>query len=418
VTHPGLDTVTLTGSYETAAMFLDWRPELRVLAETSGKNSLVITAAADLDLAIADLVKSAFGHAGQKCSAASLAIVEASVHDDPAFLARLRDAVLSLRVGGPDDLSSMMGPVINAPSGALGRALTSLEPGESWLVEPTMVGDEALGERLWTPGVRIGVQPDSWFHRTECFGPVLGVIRAEDLHHAIGIQNATDFGLTGGIHSLDPTEIATWLDRVEIGNAYVNRVTTGAIVQRQPFGGWKKSSVGGGVKAGGPGYVQQFARISEARGDSEADPIGRASVAFPEVWRTQFAAAHDPSGLAAESNTLRYLPLDAVAVRHDGSTGELLDLVRLAARTAGVRLVESDARTESAGDFVGRLDGVDRVRLLCPLDTSARRSCHQRNIAIDDSEPVSDGFVELYRWVREQAISRTMHRHGRLTHTG
>jgi RHH-type proline utilization regulon transcriptional repressor/proline dehydrogenase/delta 1-pyrroline-5-carboxylate dehydrogenase len=410
VTHPDLDTITLTGAYDTAAMFLDWRPELRVLAETSGKNSLVITAAADIDEAIADLVGSAFGHAGQKCSAASLAIVESSVYDDPAFLNRLREAVTSLRVGPSGDTASMMGPVVTKPSGALKRALTSLDAGQEWLVEPRQIGTGGLDGRLWTPGVRIGVEPGSWFHRTECFGPVLGVMRARDLNHAIELQNATDFGLTGGIHSLNPTEIATWLDQVEIGNAYVNRMTTGAIVRRQPFGGWKKSSVGGSAKAGGPGYVQQFARISNGSGDA----LAAARTSFPSVWNGHFAVEHDPSGLAAETNLLRYVPVDAVLVRHDGTDDVGLDLLRLAAQTTGVPLVESDARSESDADFLEHLDGADRVRLLTTLGEAARRECHQRNVAIIDAPPVSDGFVELYRWVREQSVSRTMHRHGRL----
>ncbi len=412
VTHPHLDTVILTGSYATASMFLDWRPELRVLAETSGKNALVITGAADLDLAIADLVRSAFGHAGQKCSAASLGIVEASVHDDPAFLRRLRDSVLSLRVGSPADTATMVGPTIGRPAGPLERALTTLEPGERWLVEPQLLEqDGELAGRVWSPGVRVGVTPGSWYHMTECFGPVLGIIRADDLDHAIELQNATEFGLTGGLHSLDPAEIDTWLRRVEIGNAYVNRHTTGAIVRRQPFGGWKKSSVGGSAKAGGPGYVQQLARISEGGGDA----IARATVSYAAAWGDHFSVDHDPSGLAAEANVLRYHPIGGVAVRHDGSDPTGLELLRLAARTTGVRFVESDTREESDDEFVHRLGGVDRVRLLTDLRSEARRAVHAANIAIDVSAPVSDGFVELYRWVREQAISRTMHRHGRLT---
>lgn len=173
--------------------FLEWRPSKRLFAETSGKNAMVITAAADEDAAIKDLVRSAFGHAGQKCSAASLTIVEASVYDDPRFLQRLADAVVSVR-------------------------------------------------------------PGSWFHRTECFGPVLGVARADDLDHATESRNASASGLTGGIQSLDDREVDHWLDRVEVGNAYVNRHIRGAIVQRQPFGGWKRSSVGCGPTAGGSHY--------------------------------------------------------------------------------------------------------------------------------------------------------------------
>ena len=412
VMHPSIDTVVLTGSLATAEMFLDWRPELRLLAETSGKNSLVITASADLDDALRDLVRSAFGHAGQKCSAASLAIVEASVYDSEHFLPRLRDAVRSLRVGPAIDLDTMVGPVIASPTGPLRRALTELDDGEDWLVEPRLLSaDGQLAGRLWSPGVRTGIRPGSWFHRTECFGPVLGLMRADDLDDAIRLQNGTDYGLTGGLHSLDPGEIATWTRTVRVGNAYVNRGTTGAIVQRQPFGGWGRSSVGGGAKAGGPGYVTQFARIADRERD---DWIERARVSFDEAWQTTFAVDHDPSGLQAERNVLRYHPLDTVAVRHDGEQPVSLELLRMAATTAGVTLVESDARAETDESFAAGCNGIDRVRLLVALSSPARAVLHEHNVPIDDSPPVSAGSVELHRWVREQAISQTMHRHGRL----
>src|SRR5688572_5395113 len=243
ITHANTDAVILTGAYETARLFQGWRPSLRLFAETSGKNALVVSALADRDLVVRDLVRSAFGHAGQKCSAASLAILDAEVHERTSFLPRLADAVRSLRVGAADDLSTMMAPLIGPPTDKLRRALTTLDEGESWLVEPRCLDAD---DRLWTPGVKVGVRPGSWFHRTECFGPVLGVMRAADLDEAIAFQNDVPFGLTGGIWTLDPTEVDRWVEQVEVGNAYVNRHTTGAIVRRQPFGGWKRSVVGPG----------------------------------------------------------------------------------------------------------------------------------------------------------------------------
>ena len=155
VTHADVDTVVLTGAYDTAQLFLSWKPQLRLIAETSGKNALVVTGGADIDLAIRDLVRSAFGHAGQKCSAASLAIVEASVYDDGVFLSRLADAVRSVRVGSPDDLATMMGPIVAPASGKLERALTTLDAAERWLVAPRQLDRQ---RRLWTPGVKVGVQ--------------------------------------------------------------------------------------------------------------------------------------------------------------------------------------------------------------------------------------------------------------------
>ena len=406
VTHPDIATVVLTGAYQTAQMFLDWKPTMRLLAETSGKNAMIITAAADQDAAIRDLVRSAFGHAGQKCSAASLAIVEASVYDDPRFRQRLADAVRSLRIGPATDLSTMMTPLIGAPSATLQRALTSLDPGEQWLVEP---GCRDANTSLWSPGVRLGVRPGSWFHNTECFGPVLGIIRADDLDHAIAIQNSGDLGLTGGIQSLDEHEVQRWLERVEIGNAYVNRHMTGAIVQRQPFGGWKHSSVGCGPKAGGPAYVEAFGTWTAVtpRGDPDAQSE------FELAWRNVFTGEHDPSGLRCERNVLRYRPLRRVGLLvGDGVDPRDVAVARVAAQVAGVEIVDVVCATDPAVLTSGR--SVDRLRVLGDIDDDIRRGWHREGIDLDSSPVVAIAEVELRRWVREQAISWTRHRHGRL----
>ncbi len=133
---PRLNGVIMTGSFRTGKMLRELRPDLHVLAETSGKDAMIITATADPDQAVKDLVKSAFGHSGQKCSAASVAIVEASVYDNPAFLRQLKDAAASLKVGGSWEVNSVVTPLIREPEGNLLRALTQLEPGEEWLLKP------------------------------------------------------------------------------------------------------------------------------------------------------------------------------------------------------------------------------------------------------------------------------------------
>jgi RHH-type proline utilization regulon transcriptional repressor/proline dehydrogenase/delta 1-pyrroline-5-carboxylate dehydrogenase len=385
VTHPDVGGVILTGSYETAQLFRSWRPDLRLHAETSGKNAIVVTAAADLDLAVKDLVQSAFGHAGQKCSAASLAILEASVYDDEAFRQQLADAVTTLRVGDAHEPSTVMGPLIRPAEGPLARALTALDPGESWLVEPRQ-----LAERTWTPGVKLGVTPGSWFHQTECFGPVLGLMRAPDLDTAVTWQNTTPFGLTGGIHSLDEREVERWLASVDVGNAYVNRGITGAIVQRQPFGGRKRSVVGPTAKAGGPNYVLT---LGTWRGPLDRD--------LDRWWRDEFGVARDATGLRAERNALRYQPRDEVVALVGGSDEERR-VARAAAALAGVEV----------RDQVG--PGVGRVRLLGEVDEATRRSWLDAGIDLDPSPVVGHGRIELLRWVREQAVTETRHRLGNL----
>ena len=398
VTHDGIDTVVLTGAYATAQMFRDWKPDLRLIAETSGKNALVITAGADLDLAIKDLVRSAFGHAGQKCSAASLAILEARIYDDARFLARIADAVRSVRVGPATALPTMTGPLVKPAADKLLRALTQLDKGESWLVEPRRL--DGAGN-LWAPGVKLGVRPGSFFHLTECFGPVLGIMRARDLDDALALQNAPEFGLTGGLHSLDPDEVAHWRDRVEVGNVYVNRHTTGAIVRRQPFGGWKHSAVGPGAKTGGPHDVLRFVRYE----GGTADPAG----SYEKWWQSRFRDAHDDSGLHAERNELRHRALPKVLVCGDAPQ---VDLVTPAARLTATpfEVVPAD---EQLAARVAR-SGASRLRTFVPVADDVARACHDTNIVIDDTPATGHGLVELARWTREQAISTTLHRHGRV----
>ena len=413
VTHPAVGGIVLTGAFETAELFRSWRSDLRLFAETSGKNALVITPNADIDLAVADLVASAFGHSGQKCSAASLAICVGEVYDSPRLRRQLADAVGSLEVGSATSLATGMGPTITEPAGKLLRGLTRLDEGEQWLLEP-----RRLATTTWTPGIRVGVRPGSWFHQTECFGPVLGLMRADSLTEAVELQNATPYGLTGGIHSLDDAEVAYWLERVDVGNAYVNRPITGAIVQRQPFGGWKRSAVGPGAKAGGPNYVAQFGTWypTDTALDDESW-LARAEQSDRAAWNSEFSQAHDPTGLYCESNLLRYRPLPRVAVRVEGDRrGAEVERVLAAARLCGVEVVLSDSTTESSEEFAARLGelGLDRVRVLGAVSDELRAAARTAEIHLADDPVTSAGRIELLHYFREQTVSRTTHRYGNL----
>jgi len=407
-----VDGVILTGSSETADLFRSWKPDLRLFAETSGKNALIITPSADLDLAVEDLVRSAFGHAGQKCSAASLAILVGDVATSSRFRRQLFDAVQSLSVGSALDLSSDIAPLVDGGNERLEHAASTLEAGERWLIKPSIDADG-----LMTPGVREGVVPGSWFHRTECFGPVLGLMAADNLDHAIGIANSSDFGLTGGIHSLDPAEIRQWVDNVEVGNAYVNRSITGAIVQRQPFGGWKRSAVGPGAKAGGPNYLMQLGTWSSTMGEHDD---------YESQWRSHFAVDHDPTGLFCEANIFRYRPLRQIGLRLGSNVADAeLQLVRKAARLAGVELVSSTAGS-SADNQLGAapstdwLDdlarrGIERVRVVGTEPTAAEyAAANGYGIHLATGSVTRAGRVELLHYLKEQALSITLHRFGNL----
>ena len=409
ITDPRVACVVLTGGYETARLFQSWRPDLTLFAETSGKNSLLITAQADRELAIKDLVKSAFGHGGQKCSAASLAILEAEVYDDPVFRRQLRDAAASLFVGPSTDPRSVVTPLIRTAGEALRRALTTVDDGETWLLEPRQ---DSADPCLWSPGIKLGVQPGSWFHRTECFGPVLGLMRAESLAQAMVWQNGTDYGLTAGLHSLDPREQKRWSDGTQAGNLYINRPMTGAIVQRQPFGGWKRSSIGPGAKAGGPNYVNAFCRFS----DGSPAAFEAVERNYRAAWEQHFALEHDPSALRSESNRFRYRPCRGIVLRLAAREESVIARAQLASRITGAPLVISLRSDESDASFIARLPELathaEFLRTVESAPPAVLAAAHAAGLNWIDGPLTASGRIELPRWLREQSVSQSRHRYG------
>lgn len=465
VADPRVGRVVLTGSADTAALFRSWRPDLPLLAETSGKNAIVVTASADRDLAVRDIVASAFGHAGQKCSAASLVILVGAAGRSTRFRDQLVDATRSLTVGPPTDPATRMGPLTAPPGEKLLRGLTRTGPGERWVLQPRRLDAEG---RLWTPGIRSGVRAGSEFHQVEYFGPVLGIMTVPDLRTAVDVQNGTDYGLTAGLHSLDPDEITYWLAHVHAGNAYVNRPITGAIVQRQPFGGWKRSSVGTGTKAGGPNYLFGFGDLVPAPVDrlvdephdrllarllqvgreilppEEAVPLEVAIGLDQQAYDREFGRHHDPAALGVETNELRYLP--APVLLRLGEGRPIGDLVRElsaalalhwppeAAERAGHRVstavplpvplevlldevgipvtVESDEEFLARARRIGhRRDG--RVRLLGGDPAALAQALGGSiDVAVYAGPVVAAGRAALLPYVREQTVSITVHRYG------
>ncbi|MCX6497911.1 MAG: bifunctional proline dehydrogenase/L-glutamate gamma-semialdehyde dehydrogenase [Arthrobacter sp.] len=469
IAHPAVDRVILTGGYETAELFRSFRKDLPLLAETSGKNAIIVTPSADLDLAAKDVAYSAFGHAGQKCSAASLVILVGSVAKSKRFHNQLIDAVTSLKVGYPEDPTSQMGPIIEPANGKLLNALTTLGEGETWAVEPRKLDNTG---KLWSPGVRHGVRRGSYFHLTEFFGPVLGVMTAETLEEAIAIQNQIEYGLTAGLHSLNSEELGIWLDSVQAGNLYVNRGITGAIVRRQPFGGWKKSAVGAGTKAGGPNYLAGLGewaskpsvaaetgaaaqtplhsgvrRIEDAaKGFLTADelaPLQRSLASDALAWAEEFGTAKDVSGLSAERNVFRYRSLPVTVRLSEGEPlGRLVRVVaagvqagselsvssavelpaQLRAVLSGLGIaatVENDAEwLASAGRLAAAAKlAVLRIRLIGgDVKALAEATGGRPDLAVY-SHPVTEaGRVELLPFLHEQAISITAHRFGTANH--
>lgn len=468
VTHEGVDRVILTGSYDTAWLFRSWKPDMHLLGETSGKNAIIVTPSADPDLAVRDTVASAFAHAGQKCSASSLLILVGSAGRSERIARQLIDATASLRVAAPEHLDAQVGPVVVPDEPKALRGLTTLGEGEHWVLRP-----QPLGGGLWRPGIRVGVTPGSEYHLTEYFAPVLGVMRVDTLQEAIDAVNAVDYGLTSGLQTLDADELALWLDQVEAGNLYVNRGITGAIVRRQPFGGWKRSAIGSTTKAGGPSYLLGLGDLvagdrgqaagQEPSGEAAAQVAGlyeavrhdlsredlvflRAALgADARAWDAAYGQAVDVTGLPCERNVLRYRPGQAL-VRAEMGTAPV-DLARVMAAAvlsgASVRLSVAEPLTPSMRGALAAA-GVEvvveapvvwqarladlaasgelgvRVRLLGPRDQdpqerweeASRVTSGSPDVALYTGEVTACPHSELLPFLHEQAVSVTSHRFG------
>ncbi len=263
VNSPDVAVIAFTGSREVgleinrlAAITDPRQPGVKkVVAEMGGKNAILIDNDADMDEAIQGVVQSAFSFSGQKCSACSRVIVHKDIYT--AFVKRLVAAVKSLKVGPANDPSSFMGPVIDAD--AVTRIQKHIALGKT---EARLVLEGSLDETLANSGyyvaphIFIDVPPTSRLAQEEIFGPVLAVIPAKDLSEAISIANGTDYALTVGVFSRSPANLKRCCKELLAGNVYLNRGITGALVNRQPFGGFKFSGIG--TKAGGPDYLSQF----------------------------------------------------------------------------------------------------------------------------------------------------------------
>jgi RHH-type transcriptional regulator, proline utilization regulon repressor / proline dehydrogenase / delta 1-pyrroline-5-carboxylate dehydrogenase len=259
VKHPDVSVIAFTGSqevgcriYADAAILQPGQKHLKkVIAEMGGKNAIIVDESADLDQAVSGVVQSAFGYTGQKCSACSRVIVLESIHD--TFVERLVEATKSLNIGPTDLPSTKVGPVIDG--NAQKRILEYIEIGKKTAHLALQMTVPENGYFV-PPTIFTNVKPDDQIAQEEIFGPVLAVIKVKNFTEAMTVANGTNFALTGGLYSRTPSHIALAEKEFEVGNLYINRTITGAIVSRQPFGGFKLSGVGS--KAGGPDYLLQF----------------------------------------------------------------------------------------------------------------------------------------------------------------
>lgn len=470
VSHPDVDFIILTGSTGTGMSILQQQPGVVLSAETGGKNATIVTAISDRGQAIKHVLHSAFSNSGQKCSATSLLILEKEVYEDRRFKEQLIDAARSYSVGSVWHFENKMGPLIHPPKGDLKRALTQLEPGESWALKPENIDNNPC---MWTPGIKWGVQPESTTHFTEFFGPLLGVMRADNLEHAIKLVNQTGYGLTSALESLDKREHAYWQQRIKAGNLYINRETTGAMVLRQPFGGMGKSSLGAGIKAGGPNYVAQFVdfedidvpQIGAIKNDhallrlvqewhqklnwkqmremkTDLTKTIRAIKSYLYHWEQEFSQEKDYFHLRGQDNIVRYLPAGVVLVRIHPEDSLFETLARIAAARiskckpevslpqgldnmvsrflaskqgqifrGNVPVVE-----QSDTELISMMPKVQRIRYAKPnrVPTQVMAAAAKMGFYISRNPVLMEGRIELLQYFQEQSVCHNYHRYGNL----
>lgn len=442
--HPSIKHIILTGGTDTAFRLLEKNPRKPLSAETGGKNAIILTSNGDQDHAILNVVASAFGNAGQKCSACSLLLVDRKTYNDPHFKAKLRDAAISLRTGSAWDTMNFVGPMIDNTNEKLMHAITHLEPGEEWLVAPEFADAKKY---ILKPTIKWGVRPGSFTFENELFAPLLSVVCIDNLEQGIEFANKSAYGLTSGLQSLDESEQALWTDRIEAGNLYINRGITGAIVRRQPFGGMKLSAFGGGLKAGGPNYVSSFVEFEEnpnipatksvsafnalVKEDAEKLRLNYASESYRKWWIEEFSQTRDVCQLYGESNFFRYRPLKSVGFRvteSDCLANVLLVImacketptplvvsidpsdnkVKVLSALGGINLV-----SESEQQFIDMIHTFERIRVCSNLiSDDIYKKAAELGKHIASETPTVEGRLELLHYLKEQSITNEYHRYG------
>lgn len=457
VTNSDVDFVIFTGGESTAQQMIKSRPDIHLSAETGGKDATIVTALADRDQAVKNIVASAFNNSGQKCSATSLLVLEREVYEDESFKAMLVDAASSMNVGSVWELQNRIGTLVNLPSGNLKKSLSYLDDGEEWALEPSYADNNPY---MLKPSIRWGTSRGDFCHMNELFGPVLSVICAENIEDAIEIVNATGYGLTSGLESLDEREQKIFKEKILAGNLYINRMTTGAIVIRQPFGGMGKSAIGSGKKAGGFNYISQFMKLSfedKSFNNPYADKLKplldeeneiayslektlRLTNDFTHWLYVHFNKEHDYSNIRGESNVIRYIGVKSVLFRfeEDDVLYEILASIA-AAKMVGAKvhvsipkepksealiylqekiifLIESDD-TFALEDEIAlseAMQSVQRIRFLQPPDISVYEAVCEQALYIASEPFIEHGRMELMHYFIEQSISDSYHRYGNL----
>ncbi len=450
-----IDMIVFTGGTATALAIIRSNPTVKIIAETGGKNVTIATKYADRDQVIKNVLQSAFSNSGQKCSATSILALEKEIYEDEKFLRNLVDAASSLKVDNAWNFGTKVSPLIRKPLADLEYALTRIESHESWLLKPQPLNQR---QTLWSPGIRIGTRKNDKSHNTEFFGPALAIMKIDNLREGIAIANSTGYGLTSALESLNESEQLIWKESIKAGNLYINRSSTGAIVERQPFGGMNKSAFGCGIKAGGLNYIYQFfdfenlphqVKATKCKIDNynfrnvieDLKSAGHQIIAdifcdYINSYQQYFGHEFDYQKIVGQSNVTRFLRLPHVAIRVD-LDAEVLDVILaiLAAKISSDAVtlnidVESKIAEEiakispailwkvtvsksSISEFVEKVHLFKRIRVIGKDEAKIiKEVAVPQGLAVIDDKIIYCGRVELLHYLQEQSISNNYHRFG------
>lgn len=449
-----VEMIVFTGGTNTALSIIKSNPSVKMIAETGGKNVTIVTKFADRDGAIKNVLQSAFSNSGQKCSATSILALEKEIYEDEKFLHTLVDAAESLTVDGAWNFKTKVNPLIRKPLPDLEYALTQVEPHEKWLLKPKCLNKK---QTLWSPGIKIGTRPGDKSHEVEFFGPVLTIMKIENLQEGIKLVNSTGYGLTSALESLNEEEHLVWKEGIQAGNLYINRSSTGAIVERQPFGGMNKSAFGCGIKAGGLNYIYQFFDFKDGAlnlvvADATAPhynlrdilielktskkELHAAFCDYLNAYNNYFGREFDYQEILGQSNVTRFLKLENIAIRADKNAEiEKVILAILAAKISAQEVtlsIDADSNliaeiekispailwkvevaNSDAASFAANINSFKRVRLIGNISEEIlREAAAPTGLTIIADEVVSRGRVELLHYLQEQSVSNNYHRFG------
>jgi len=450
-----LSLIMLSGKNETAKQLLKTNPSINLKASCEGINCMTVTSFADQELAIKDILNSAFSHSGQKISSLSYVLLEKDLFESSSFLEKLKNAAKSLKTGPIWDPTVQITPLISRPEKELLHQLKVIDKKEKWLLKPTQ---DSSNPHLWSPGIKLSKEP-LLNHATKVYRlPLLTILCVKNLKEAIDTINSLPNSLSASLHSLNEKEQLYWLKNTQVGNCFINRNCSQYKVCKQPFGGWKQSQYALETKKGGPNFIINFMQLRQIAlppGKNALKPSIQQLHSFIEninlsaqelgIWLTSIGnyAFHwkkmeqhqDLIKVIGQDNLFGYLPKKNIHLRIEPQDS-ILDvfLILAAALTCDAKISLSFSsqsphsfnwpvlknlfliNDESFEKFIEKIEQghIRQIRVVQKASKKLKTACGNSFATLIDSPPLSNGRFELLHFLKEHSISYNYHHYGNL----